>query len=699
MTKVNSILDYLKGYQNSISNLIQNVPDFGFNGFTITASNQGEVQTVSVYSIVNTEFDKGAVESIILTVPKLGQNVESITTQEYSQIVKDENSPVYYNHAIHIVTDNRKLEDGETLEDKSGSNSFFEEQLLINDALPKMPVKVTEKTTGYYKVKSKGGKTENLSTLDTSQGSILSDIFSVKGCPVGEKGDEGMSKGLKETLESLKEAPVYPDLGNYSKELQDWYNSIPEELHQLEVKSLSGDEDEDEDEEELPSVIIQLNEHESISLNTYNKSVSNLTYVQDNSGFVLGIYLTNLKEGYKGLIKKGQHVSLPLVNKEGYVFNGYIESVDKIDNERLLLSFSPEHFGNNISYRPWENILLSEDEPVDPKITPSRNTPSGNLDVSQDNLDWDVVTVTVPEEHLTLSSDSNYPPVDIYFETEVNDSNIRTTIIHIKGEDDKYEKDSFFFKRGHHLTLSTQVGDLTGNITTGVIDDLDVDKEGLHIWVDEELTTPSPVHDERWGAELNRYGLGATEITVNFPEYDVSYKETDNLSINYAIGIHAPKSGNIQFHSNGKLEDISDYLSVGNKISLTTTNLDGNKDFVFSGYVADSSTTDVENDTITVYVEEEKPELPTHATESPDSSPKDVKSDTGVNIAHTLNELLDGYKDDGVRSKELDWGSPNKPDHIEINNAKITFGDDITLTADSIIIDGNINIIPSDSEE
>lgn len=588
MTKVNSILDYLKGYQNSISNLIQNVPDFGFNGFTITASNQGEIQTVSVYSIVNTEFDKGAVESIILTVPTLGQNVESITTQEYSQIVKDENSPVYYNHAIHIVTDNRKLEDGETLEGTSGSNSFFEKPLLINDALPKMPVKVTEGTTG-YKVKSKGGNTENLSTLDTSQGSILSDIFSVKGCPVGEKGDEGMSKGLKETLESLKEAPVYPN-----KELQDWYKSIPEELHQLEVKSLSGDENE-EDEEELPSVIIQLNENESISLNTYNKSVSNLTYEQDASGFVHGIYLTNLREDYKGLIKKGQHVNLPLVNQDGYVFSGYIESVDKIDDEQLLLSFSPEHFGNKISYRPWENLLLSEDEPVDPKITPSRNTPSGNPEVSQDNLDWDVVTVTVPEEHLTLSSDSNYPPVDIYFETEVNDSNTRTTIIHIKGEDDKYEKDSFFFKKGHRLTLSTQVGDLAGNITTGVIDDLDVDNEGLHIWVEEELTTPSPVHDERWGAELNRYGLGATE--------------------------------------------------------------------------------------------------------SPDSSSKDDKSDIGVNIAHTLNELLDGYKDDGVRSKELDWGSPNKPDHIEINNTKITFGSDITLTADSIIIDGNINIIPSDSEE
>jgi len=113
---------------------------------------------------------------------------------------------------------------------------------------------------------------------------------------------------------------------------------------------------------------------------------------------------------------------------------------------------------------------------------------------------WDKITVSIPEEHLTLTDEDEF---DITFDTDIDAMNTRVTVINIKGINNTY-----FFNTGHTLTLTTQAGDLAGDITTGFIADVETDEDGLHVWVSEQLPTPSPTKDER-STELKHEGINS----------------------------------------------------------------------------------------------------------------------------------------------------------------------------------------------
>ena len=122
------------------------------------------------------------------------------------------------------------------------------------------------------------------------------------------------------------------------------------------------------------------------------------------------------------------------------------------------------------------NLLGKNEESID------LNSVIGKLLGNNEEPEWDKVIVSIPEEHLTLTD-------DITFETEVG-NNTRETVITIKGVDNPR-----LFNVGHKLTLTTRVGDVASDITTGIIDDVETDDYGLHVWVSEQLK-PSPVKEE-----------------------------------------------------------------------------------------------------------------------------------------------------------------------------------------------------------
>lgn len=146
MSKVNSILNYIKSYQESIEGLRQNVPGFTFNGFTVTVGNEDKGQVITVFGIVNTELDKGAMDAITQTVPKLYQSITSINTTDYGQIIKEPNAPIYYNQTIEIVTTNEEVSELKVMGKSKGNGR---DDFLVADDIPEMPVNYTYKDTYY----------------------------------------------------------------------------------------------------------------------------------------------------------------------------------------------------------------------------------------------------------------------------------------------------------------------------------------------------------------------------------------------------------------------------------------------------------------------------------------------------------------------------------------------------------------------
>lgn len=154
MTKVNSILNYLKSYQDGIEGLRHNVPGFTFNGFTFTVDTETrsgvEVQVITVFGIVNTELDEVAMDAIVQTVPMLNQSISSVTVTDYGQIIKEPNAPIYYNQTIEIVTTNEQVDQLEVWGKDRGNDSG---NFLISDDIPEMPVSYSYKSY-FYRVKS-----------------------------------------------------------------------------------------------------------------------------------------------------------------------------------------------------------------------------------------------------------------------------------------------------------------------------------------------------------------------------------------------------------------------------------------------------------------------------------------------------------------------------------------------------------------
>lgn len=154
MTKVNSILNYIKECQDSIERLRHNVPNFTFNGFTVTVGNETrsgvEVQVITVFGIVNTELDEEVMDAIVQTVPTLNQSISSITVTDYGQIIKEPNAPIYYNQTIEIVTTNEQVDQLEVWGKDRGNDSG---NFLVSDDIPEMPVPYSYKSY-FYRVKS-----------------------------------------------------------------------------------------------------------------------------------------------------------------------------------------------------------------------------------------------------------------------------------------------------------------------------------------------------------------------------------------------------------------------------------------------------------------------------------------------------------------------------------------------------------------
>lgn len=486
MTKVNSILNYIKGYQDSIERLRHNVPGFTFNGFTFTVDTEtrsgAEVQVITVFGIVNTELDEGAMDAIVQTVPMLNQSISSVTVTDYGQIIKEPNAPIYYNQTIEIVTTNEQADQLEVWGKDRGNDSG---NFLISDDIPEMPVPYSYKSY-FYRVKS-----------------------------------------------------VYPD---WSKDSAD---------EQLEGNNeVSGDE------------------------------------VAHDSGHDLTEQ--EAKEILDNMLGKNEE------------FNALTDVLDKL----------------------FKAGTFPEDQPK----TPKDDTKKSN---------WDKVTVSIPEEHLTLTDEDEF---DITFDTDIDAMNTRVTVINIKGINNTY-----FFNTGHTLTLTTQAGDLAGDITTGFIADVETDEDGLHVWVSEQLPTPSPVKDEREGAELKH-----EDIKANNPDGMVN--SDPNLS-NDKHSNRPPRSqykdlkgepgveGGTTIDLRAPISDsLAKILDEGMKTTIKVGN--GNSSIVSDG------------DTITL---------------------------NGDNI--TLN------------GEEVP-----KADHLVLKGVKITLGD-ITLNADELVFDGHINLNEATEEE
>lgn len=366
MTKVNSILNYIKGYQDSIERLRHNVPGFTFNGFTFTVDTEtrsgAEVQVITVFGIVNTELDEGAMDAIVQTVPMLNQSISSVTVTDYGQIIKEPNAPIYYNQTIEIVTTNEQVDQLDPYGSDGGNDRG---NFLIADDIPEMPVVYSYKSYFY--------------------------TYHVVTPEKGEKPTDEQSEGNNE---------------------------------------VSGDE------------------------------------VAHDSGHDLTEQ--EAKEILDNMLGKNEE------------FNALTDVLDKL----------------------FKAGTFPEDQPKTLKELIDKfqdgDTPE---EVSDKKSKWDKITVSIPEEHLTLTDEDEF---DITFDTDITDMNVRVTVIIIKGINNTY-----FFNTGHTLTLTTQAGDLAGDITTGIIDDVFTDEEGLYVWVNEQLPTPSPAKDERWGAELKREGINS----------------------------------------------------------------------------------------------------------------------------------------------------------------------------------------------
>jgi len=106
-----------------------------------------EVQVITVFGIVNTELDEGAMDAIVQTVPKLNQSISSVTVTDYGQIIKEPNAPIYYNQTIEIVTTNEQVDQLEVWGKDRGNDS---DNFLISDDIPEMPVVYSYNRT-YYK--------------------------------------------------------------------------------------------------------------------------------------------------------------------------------------------------------------------------------------------------------------------------------------------------------------------------------------------------------------------------------------------------------------------------------------------------------------------------------------------------------------------------------------------------------------------
>lgn len=377
MTKVNSILNYIKGYQDSIEGLRHNVPGFTFNGFTFTVSNETrsgvEVQVITVFGIVNTELDEGAMDAIVQTVPMLNQSISSVTVTDYGQIVKEPNAPIYYNQTIEIVTTNEQVDQLEVWGKDRGNDS---DNFLISDDIPEMPVVYSYNRT-YYK---------------------------------------------------------------YSVVTPDWSKDSADE--QLEGNNeVSGDE------------------------------------VAHDSGHDLTEQ--EAKEILDNMLGKNEE------------FNALTDVLDKLFKAGTFPEDQPKTLKELI------DIFQDGDTPEEPWKQQHENTPKDD----DKKPDWDKITVSIPEEHLTLTDEDEF---DITFDTDIDAMNTRVTVINIKGINNTY-----FFNTGHTLTLTTQAGDLAGDITTGFIADVETDEDGLHVWVSEQLPTPSPVKDWREVAELKHEGINS----------------------------------------------------------------------------------------------------------------------------------------------------------------------------------------------
>lgn len=367
MTKVNSILNYIKSYQDGIEGLRHNVPNFTFNGFTFTVDTETrsgvEVQVITVFGIVNTEFDEGAMDAIVQTVPKLYQSISSVTVTDYGQIIKEPNAPIYYNQTIEIVTTNEQVDQLDPYGSDGGNDSG---NFLIADDIPEMPVVYSYNST-YYK-------------------------YSVVTLEKGEKPVDEQSEGNNEA---------------------------------------SGDE-------------------------VLHDSGHDLTEQE-------------AKEILDNMLGKNEE------------FNALTDVLDKL--------FKAGTFPEDKPKTPQELIDKFQDEDT-PEEVPDKKSK------------WDKITVSIPEEHLTLTDEDEF---DITFDTGIDAMNTRLTVINIKGIN---INNTYFFNTGHRLTLTTQAGDLTGNITTGVIDEVDYDDDGLHVWVSEQTPTSSPAKDER-SAELKHEGINS----------------------------------------------------------------------------------------------------------------------------------------------------------------------------------------------
>jgi len=376
-----------------------------------------------------------------------------------------------------------------------------------------------------------------------------------------------------------------------------------------------------EDLESKQDVILKIPE-ENITLNDgadiYHYDIHFESTITDGSEKVTSIDIEGVTTNNSNFFQKGHNVILSVRFKNLMVdiTTAVIDEVSEDNGGVHLLvteqlsTPSPVKDGD----KPEE---VPEKEPDSPKRGQQHENTSKK---GTKKYNWDKITVSIPEEHLTFTDEDEF---DITFDTNITDLNVRVTVINIKGINSTY-----FFNTGHTLTLTTQAGDLAGNITTGVIDDVDTDEDGFHVWVNERLSTPLPVKDER-GAELKHDGINS----------DPNHTKEHNQ--------HRPWEQDIREDIMARCEDPNDYVIQHSrntpKCPKGEPGVEGMKTTIKVGNGSSSIVSD--GDTITL---------------------------NGDKI------ILNGEE-------------VPKADHLVLKGVKITLGD-ITLNADELVFDGHINL-------
>lgn len=407
MTKVNSILNYIKGYQDSIEGLRHNVPGFTFNGFTFTVDTEtrsgAEVQVITVFGIVNTELDEGAMDAIVQTVPKLYQSISSVTVTDYGQIIKEPNAPIYYNQTIEIVTTNEQVDQLEVWGKDRGNDSG---NFLISDDIPEMPVPYSYKSY-FYRVKSvypdwsKDSADEQLEGNNEVSGDEVAhdsghDLTEQEAKEILDNmlGKNEEFNALTEVLDKLFKAGTFPE-------------EKPETPKEL-IDKFQDENGTTEDSEGKQNVILKLPE-ENITLNDgideYHYDIHFVSTMTDGPEKVTSIDIGGATTNNSKFFQKGHKVilSIRLENLTVDITTAVIDEVTE-DNDGVRLFVTEQlptpspvkderegaelkHEGINSDHteepnphRPWEqaireDIMSRDEDPDDYVIQRSRNTP------------------------------------------------------------------------------------------------------------------------------------------------------------------------------------------------------------------------------------------------------------------------------------------------------------------------------------